>query len=297
MELCHLRYLTAAVEHGSFRRAAFELGVQESTISRRIRDLEDEIGAALFIRHSSGIHLTLAGQRFFARAKKAIDQLNYAVKDAGAAGQGQIGLLRVGIYSSLASGFLSNLLHRYNATHSSVRMEFVEGNQDNHLMEVRRFRLDVAFITDATTVQGCDIAPLWTERVFVVLPSRHPLSELTEITWSDLRGQPFVVSSDYPGPKITEYLIRHLSRGSEHPSVDPQDVSRDNLMQIVALGRGLTLTSEATTDVVFPGVIYRPISNEQVSFSAVWSPRNDNPAFRQLLSLARSMAKENAPSA
>ncbi|MEM7670953.1 MAG: LysR family transcriptional regulator, partial [Pseudomonadota bacterium] len=56
------------------------------------------------------------------------------------------------------------------------------------------------------------------------------------------------------------------------------------------LGRGLTLTSQATTVSTIPGVIYRPIDGEILSFSAVWSPRNDNPALRRLLSMARQMS-------
>jgi DNA-binding transcriptional LysR family regulator len=63
IELSQIRYFLAAVEHGSFRKAASGLGIQESTISRRIRDLEDQLGASLFIRHNGGVRLTVAGQR------------------------------------------------------------------------------------------------------------------------------------------------------------------------------------------------------------------------------------------
>jgi len=74
-ELRHLRYVVAAAERGSFRGAAKALAVQESVISRRIRDLEDEIGAALFIRSHEGVKLTYAGQRFLYRARIALDQI------------------------------------------------------------------------------------------------------------------------------------------------------------------------------------------------------------------------------
>lgn len=80
--LRHLRYVIAAADNGSFRKAAIAIGVQESAISRRIRDLEDEIGAALFIRSSSGVKLTHAGQLFIARARRALNQINYAATGA-----------------------------------------------------------------------------------------------------------------------------------------------------------------------------------------------------------------------
>ena len=67
------------------------------------------------------------------------------------------------------------------------------------------------------------------------------------------------------------------------------------LIQIVSLGRGLTLVSEAATAMSFPGVIYRPLLGEELSFSAVWSPRNENPALRRMLSLAWKMSEARSP--
>jgi hypothetical protein len=61
-------------------------------------------------------------------------------------------------------------------------------------------------------------------------------------------------------------------------------------MHLVAIGRGLTLTSEATIGARFPGVVYRPLAGELLPFCAVWSRLNGNPALRRLLSLARDMS-------
>ena len=68
----HLRYFVTAAEHGSFRKAAAALGIQESTVSRRIRDLEDHLGASLFQRHNGGVMLTLAGHRLLRHPRKAL---------------------------------------------------------------------------------------------------------------------------------------------------------------------------------------------------------------------------------
>jgi DNA-binding transcriptional LysR family regulator len=129
----HLRYVIAAAEQGSFRRAAQALGVQESAISRRIRDLEDEIGAALFIRHHGGVELTYAGQVFLGRAQKAISHIGHAERDVGAAGRGELGVVRIGIFSSLASGFLADLFRVYDAEHEGVRLDFIEGGSSDHV--------------------------------------------------------------------------------------------------------------------------------------------------------------------
>ena len=87
-------------EHLSFRQAARVLGARQSAVSRRIRSLEDTLGVSLFERSHGGVRITAAGARFFDRARSALAQLDYAVKTAGAAGRGENGHLRIGIFSS-----------------------------------------------------------------------------------------------------------------------------------------------------------------------------------------------------
>ncbi len=98
-----------------------------SAISRRIRDLEDSIGAALFIRHHRGVSLTDAGRAFIVRARRAITEIDTAKLEVGAAGRAEEGALRIGIFSSLASGFIAELLECYAQQHPGIHTKFIEG--------------------------------------------------------------------------------------------------------------------------------------------------------------------------
>jgi DNA-binding transcriptional LysR family regulator len=82
IQVRHLNYVIAAADHGSFRRAAAALGVRESAVSRRIRDLEERLGAALFVRSHSGVQLTLAGRQFVDRGRKALSEIALAKTEA-----------------------------------------------------------------------------------------------------------------------------------------------------------------------------------------------------------------------
>lgn len=267
------------------------MAIQESAISRRVRDLEDEIGAALFIRHHSGVHLTQAGDRFVARARKALGQIAEATVDAASFGRGETGTVRIGIFSSLASGFLPDLLRAYVSANPAVRPDLVEGGPSEHIAAIQKHRLDIAFLTGEPPAEGCDSTQLWNERVFVVLPMNDALSRSRAISWEDLRNRHFIVSETDPGPEIHDYLVKHLADLGFRPSIECHAVGRDNLMTLVAMGQGLTLTSEATIAARFPGVVFRPLAKEILPFCAIWSPQNDNPALRRLLSLAKSMAR------
>ena len=137
-ELRHLRYFVAAADYGSFRKASAALGIQESTISRRIRDLEDRLGASLFQRHSGGVNLTLAGRRFLRHARVVLRQIDGSVRDVAAVGRSERGRIKIGIFSSLASGFLFELLQAFDKDHAGVLIELVDGNPSEHVAAVRQ---------------------------------------------------------------------------------------------------------------------------------------------------------------
>jgi DNA-binding transcriptional LysR family regulator len=294
-DFTHLRYFIAAADYGSFRKAAAALEVQVSTVSRRVRDLEDCLGASLFQRHNGGVLPTVAGQKFVPYARRALRQIGQGTKAVAAIGRSEDGRINIGIFSSLASGFLASLFRRYCKEHPRVRLEYVDGDPVEHVSAVRQLRLDVAFITGTSAWTDCEIEQLWFERVFAVLPSDHPLCSKQEVGWNDLASEQFIVSDAAPGPEIHDYLVQRLADLGHHPEIRAQYVGRDNLLSLVAIGQGLTLTSEATIVAQFPAVSYRPVANEILPFCAVWSPRNDNPAFRSLLSLARSMTSVSRP--
>ncbi|MGH6821908.1 MAG: LysR substrate-binding domain-containing protein [Methylocella sp.] len=292
MDLISLRHALAVAEQTSFRRAGLSLGIDASAVSRRVRNLEDELGVSLFERHVRGVRTTVAGRRFLDQTRLTLADLDYAIKVAGNAGRGTQGDLRIGIFSSVASMFIRELLAEYAKRHPLVDIDVAEGAPSDNIRLVREGRLDAAFVTGVPNEPPCDSEQFWSERVFVVLPEGHALSTAAEILWEMLRTEHFIVSRDEPGPEIHDYVIRHLAELGHRPSVTRYAVGRENLMHLVGLGFGLSLTSEATIATVYPNVLFRPISglDDNLPFSAVWLPSNDNPALRRLISSARALS-------
>jgi DNA-binding transcriptional LysR family regulator len=282
------------VDHLSLRGAARELGVRQAAVSRRVCLLEDALGVSLFERRPTGVTVTNAGAHFFQQAREAFKQLDQASKTAGAAGQGATGHLSIGILSSMGAGFLRELIQVYSERHPGVSIQILEGAPPaEHISLVRRRRLDVAFVADTTETADCDVAALWKERLFAVLPHGHALGERKVIDWYDLRAERFIIRQAKCDRALCERVIKHLSDRAHSPVIQKVDVGRETVMHLVAMGRGVSITSEATLATSYPNVIFRPISggDETVQFSAVWFAGNDNPALRRFLSLARARAK------
>ena len=230
----------------SFRRAAKVLGVQQSAVSRRVRALEDELGVSLFERHRAGVRITNAGARFLQQAREVLRGLDTAVGTARAAGGGTIGRVSIGTLSSMASGFLRELIEAYAARHPDVAIQIQEGTSAEHIGLIRRRQLDVAFVMDATGATDCDVAPLWNERIFVVFPRSHPLCDRNVIEWEALRGERLIARQSECNPALCELVNKRLTDRDHSPGVQKLNVSRGTLIHLVGLGMGIGLTSEAT---------------------------------------------------
>lgn len=262
IELNQFNFFVACANQRSFRMAADGLGVKQSSISRHIRDLEDVIGASLFIRHSGGVSLTLAGQRFLGRVKKALDQIEEGVVEVGAIGRSEIGQIRIGLFSSIASGFISRLVSEFDKKYHNIEITFFENSAKYHLLSISNSQIDLAFTIGNRTPHPHDSQALWRERVFAAIWETHPLSAKSVLSWSDLAQESFLVRPGGPGDEVRDYLSFRLNEIGIKPRFMIHKVERYRLLSLVALRRGVAPMLASETEISIPGVVYRPILGE-----------------------------------
>lgn len=292
IDLVSIAQALMVAEHLSFSGAAIALGVRQSGVSKRVRLLEEDLGVALFERRPRGVRPTLAGYTFLDHARAILLQLDNAVASARQAGRGERGVLRIGVFTSLAGGFLRELLQEFRCAHPEIHVDLRAGERRVHIADVRRHALDVVIATGSGVVMGCDTAELWQERVHVALPSDHRLADEAALDWSDIRDEHFIVTEYPPGPEVHDYVVRRVTDYSNYPVVERRAVDQEMLMSMVGMGFGISLVSEGWIALGIPGVVMRPLAEDAdiVPFSAIWSPDNDNPVLRRFISAAHVMA-------
>ncbi|SIR45304.1 transcriptional regulator, LysR family [Acidiphilium rubrum] len=293
VKLVSISQALVVAEQLSFTRAAKVLGIRQSTVSRRVRALEDQLGVSLFERDVIGVRLTEAGRRFLETARSGLAEIDHAVKGAASAGRGIEGVIRIGIMSSVSTGFVRELLRAFHESHPAILIDVTEGSASEHIARITERQVDVAFVTGRSAPLRCDTLLLWEARVHAVLPESHVLAGSTSVGWNALKDEHFIVSRDAPGPEIHDYIVRRSANLGHSPAVEHHDVSRETLMHLVALGFGLSLVSEGATGTRYPDVVFRPLTmpEDVLPYSAIWLPGNDNPALRRFLSLARLMSQ------
>ena len=231
--LASLIQTLAVAEYLNFRHAANALGVAQSSVSARVKALEEELGILLFERHARGVRLTEAGRQFVERIAAGIDQLDHAVKTAGMAAAGESGRLRIGIHALIPHSFLARLIGEYRKDHPDVEVEMTEGTAREAVMQLRADRLDVVFVAGTPELPDCHSRRIWTEPLLAVLPERHPFAEQSAVTWADLAGETFLVRHGGTGPQVHSHIVlRHAGRWPSS-SILRFDVGRGTLLSMV----------------------------------------------------------------
>ncbi|ELY0895655.1 LysR family transcriptional regulator [Pseudomonas aeruginosa] len=291
--LASLIQTLAVAEHLNFRHAANALGVSLSSISARIKALEEDLGILLFERHARGVRLTDAGRRFVEGVAAGVDQLDHAVKTAGMVAHGECGRLRVGIHALIPHSFLAELIERYREYHPGIEVEMTESTARDALIQLRADRLDIVFLAGTPELPDCHSRQIWTEPLVAAVPDQHPLAGQSAVTWADLAGETFLVRHGGTGPQAHDHILLRLAGRWPAHSILRFDVEHCTLLSMIGQGFGITIVAAASSLLPTPGVVFLPVTDEPepVAFSAVWSPFNQGAALHNLLDLANKMGR------
>lgn len=288
--LADLRAFLDVADASGFRRASRGLGSRQSALSRRVRALEEALGASLFERTRDGVRLTYAGNRFLREVRVILSRLESAVRTTRAAGAATEGCIRIGTVASVSGGYLNQLLREWRAARPGVALEIEAALPEENIARIVAKLIDVAIVTGSRFSRDYDSERLWCEDVFAALPDQHSLARYDRIQLSALASERFLVTRHPPGPEIHDWIINRLSELGSRPLIQEQAVGRDTLLSLVGLGFGVTLASSAETMISYPNVSFVRLTGECLPFSFVWLATNDNPALRRFLSDARLLS-------
>ena len=285
-----LRAFVVVASSAGFRRASRDTGSKQSVLSRRVRSLEEFLGASLFQRTRDGVELTHAGKRFLREVRIAFSAVESGVRVVRAAGAAAEGCIRVGTVGSVSGGFLGQLLGEWRVLHPDVALEIEAALPQENVARIIAKQLDVAIVTGSRSSTDYESQTLWFEDVYAAVAGQHPLARHERIDLPALTSERFLVTRDPPGPKIYDWIISRLSGLGSRPIVEEQAIGRDTLLSLVGLGFGVTLASSAETAISYPNVSFVKLIGERLPFSFVWLATNDNPALRRFLSDARMLS-------
>ncbi len=288
VEFRDLRLAVITSQHRSLRQAAEAINIRQSTLSRRLRDLEYRVGAVLFERTNGGTRPTIAGLEFFELARHLLEDTETALRNLRSRSRGENGKLTIGVYASMATGNMHATLAEYHRRLPEVDVQTVDGSHSRLIFALARNAVDVAIMTSYRAGWDDRALSLWTERVIVALPERHPLAEHGTLSWRQLANQRLIFPLHGPGPELESLLAAKLN-GDKPNRVLHQESGLDRLLSLVSAEYGVLLMLEGGTGLKHEGVVYREIQEDtepiRLGFTAYWRQSNGNPTLEPFLKM------------
>ncbi|WP_192248839.1 LysR substrate-binding domain-containing protein [Mesorhizobium silamurunense] len=287
-----LAYAFAAVDHGSLRQAARALRVRESSVSRNVVKLEQLLEMQLFERDVRGVRLTEAGRAWTEVVRTHFEGLQEAFRDT-ARDNRDAKTVRIGLCAIAGGEFLKRLIDRFRKSCPDVSLAIEDIPREQCLAAVYRRRFDIVFAPSLGTVTSCCAEMLCRERVFVLMPAGHPLTERRVVTWADLADMQLLVPVGTIGPLLDFHMLEGILAEGCRPTVKMCKPGQATVIFNVQLGQGVTLAGESFAQTVaIDATAWRPLDghNSLCSIKAFWLETNPKRAVLRLIGLARKMA-------
>jgi DNA-binding transcriptional LysR family regulator len=290
MELRHMRYFVAVAEEKSFTRAAARLHLAQPSLSRQIRDLENELGVPLLHRGKGGLTLTAAGNEYFAQARRILADSDAAVRVAQAAGRSEHRQLLVGTIEPLmSSGLLAAILKTFASLRPDVRVDLRELFSVDQLRLIAGGELDAGFVyrppKDRLAFDGFVV--LENQHV-VALQAGHRLARKSKLVLKDLAGESFVQFSRQLWPERVDAISQKCVEAGFTMGIVQEAQRLHTLLEFVTQGIGIAILPDPLSH-DSDRVVFRKLEdfNLAANLQLVWLKENDSALLKEFVEAAR----------
>jgi len=296
VELRHLRYFVVVGEEEHFGRAADRLHVVQPALTRQVRQLEEELGCALFDRLKRGVRLTEAGKSFLEEARRLLSDLDRGIDRTRLVAQGKVGRLLVGFADTATySGELASILLDFRAKLPDVRLELFPSSSVTAGEQLRNRDVDVAFVyLLPANLPELKMHKISSDRWVLALPQAHRLVKSKLVRLGDLKGEPFVW---FPRTVAAPFYDRILSKchaAGLTLNIVQEGNSLTTIMSLVAGGIGLSFTIKSADRAKPDKIVLREVMDLRlnVDLYAIWRADNKIPALRKFIEIVRSRSTQ-----
>nr|WP_276562057.1 LysR substrate-binding domain-containing protein [Alcaligenes phenolicus] len=272
----HLRCFIAVAEELHFARAAERLHIEQSPLSRTIKELEEELGVRLFVRTTRNTRLTVAGKLFLEHVQRVFIALEQARESVKAAANGFYGQLRVALSDGITPSRLSLLLALCRQEEPEVEIRLFEIPLAQQIRGLHDDLYDIGFGKSDEVGEGLIASAVWSDPLMVAVPERHPLLAYTRIPLDEVLRYPLVLCD----PQVCEGHTRQIDRVLRRSNLDPLIAERvssfDLMMALISAGFALGLVTEPYMTISREsGVVVRPLEGRSPMLTTYLLRRED----------------------
>ena len=254
MSLYSYKVFLEVVDSGSFVKASEKLNLSPSAVSHAVKSLENEFGFSLLSRNRAGASVTSSGERVLPYIRSLIKIQNNLEQEVNIINNYDVGAVRIGLFSSVASNWFIKILHDFKENNPGVDVIFQQGDYADIMTWLKNGDVDMAFTTDELA-KDTNFLPLREDPLICVTSEEYVPSDGKQMAPSDLKGSSLIINKE-----CEQYdARRYLKENGIHADAYYETVTHQTLFAMVREGMGICLIPELVANVAREGVRKYPI--------------------------------------
>ncbi len=295
MDLKQMRSFLALAQELNFRRAATRLHMAQPPLTRQIKALEEQLGAQLFVRTPKGAELTEAGKTLLEEVPNILLLTRRAEDQARQAGQGYIGRLDVGIFSSSILNVIPRFLADFHVERPEVKIVLHYMSKVQQIEALRERRISIAFNRLIPAVDDLVIEQVLRESYLVALYEGHPLCAKKTISLSDLDDEPMILYPNAPVYGLAQEVVAAFRAEGVRLRIEQEVEDVVTCIALVASRFGICITTESAANLRLPNVVYRALRSKRlrnIELSCVYRPNDKSAVLEAFVTMIRHSSKK-----
>jgi DNA-binding transcriptional LysR family regulator len=271
MDIRHLEYFVEVARQKSFSKAAGITHVSQSAISKMIKDLEAELGTALFNRTSKYVQLTDAGIIFLNQAQQIVVMFNNLTTEFENEIKMEKGKIFIGLPPITSSTIFAELLGEFKKKYPQIDISLSEYGSKKVALATQDGTLDIGIICTLPDNQYFESLSFTNDPLFVIVSPQNPISQLPTIELASLANESFVLySEDF---SLHDEIINQCKAAGFQPNIVFETSQRELMTQIVAANLGIAFLPSAVCKELDPSrILSVPLTKPQIihRMSIIW---------------------------
>lgn len=264
IELRHLRYFIAVAEELNFTRAAERVHIDQTPLSRAVRDLEDELGVQLFVRAPRRLQLTPAGGKLVEEARKLfirVERTKRAVRETHSLYRAP---LRIGVADGITQPRLSECFNRWRIIAPEVPLELFEMRARELVSALRNEEVDSGFSFGVPDDEAIAQTPVWRYRLMAALPLSHELATKSVVALPEVLAFPLLSCNEERLPGLYMQMHSVVRKYAEHVTIASGAYTLPGYVTRIAAGMGVGLADAGHAHLLQRGdVMALPLAEEE----------------------------------
>jgi DNA-binding transcriptional LysR family regulator len=278
----------------SFRRAAERLAIDQSALSRRIRQLEEMLGYQLIRRTTREVSLTQAGEIFHERTRLIGAEIEKAAHAARIAAEGKRGQLRIGYMSFAAIEWMPQAVAAFSREFPDIELELRYIRTQGQKIELARNTIDLGFMLGPFNHPQFETLQVESEPLVVILPINHRLATRPRVTLEDVATYPMVLGSMAEWDFFRTFVVDAFAQAGHQVNVRYEASNAMGILGLVGSGMGVSVYSQSIERFQPRTIMTRPIADcpARVETLLVWNRAYKNPALLNFVKTVKRLTSE-----